>query len=1278
MLRLSIPGLLLLFSLQGMSQTNLENNMVFGGNATDEAKDLVVNSTNTALFFGARSFSTDGNVPGNAGGSDFWIMKRDVDGSLIWSKTFGSTGNDDLESVLAVPDGGAFGFGTTRTDQGLFGDILGLAGGWLMRTNNNGTIIDGRIFGGNITETAVDACRLTNGNITMAMESGSPVLNGQFNHGVLDVWIVQVNQALTTQWTSLLGGSGTDVPEAIVSDLNGNIYVAATSNSNLPGLGMNKGGTDIWVIKIAPDGQTLWQKTFGGSDDDVASDIVIHPDGYVYVLGHSFSNDQDFGINYGLNDLWMIKLDLQDGDTQGLYHYGGSGNDNNAHADFYGDDQIMITANSTSQDTNLTGNKGLSDVWMLNTDLNGNINYQMNYGGSLNDLAVDVVTIDSVFHVLSSSLSSDKNVPQNPYSQQDLWYYTLNPNPDTCSTQLLCQPDSNLTNHLYPPATDALICVNGCTAGYGPGPSFNTGSCPDFENPTAYFFVTTDTTADLLTLSVHSEEFNKPQIALLRSVNCQTFQQVDCAIGEFGNVVLPYIGIDPQTVYVVAISDADGHFGEFEFCATSIDVEFCNERDRIYVTATSMNSPAQGPYKPGEEVTICYELQDWTKLDCNGFQGLVPTFGPGWDSTSFDGFGQPIETTTLLSPATTGFWEWYQVGEVHYNVSNPINGYDGGQGMPAGWYFTNTADPPPATEPDETTGDLDNCLPTSDTWKVCFTLKVVEECETNLDCSVSMKTFSDGELGFNSSLACAYDQEEVLTRNMICCLNPGIEPIQNFSVCSGDTIAFAPETNILPPVTYSWTADPDPLISGATSVNNANLFYQILSIDAAIPLKVRYTMTAQGGGCEAEEEEYFEVTVLPRPTSRITISGPNIVCSGSTVKFNFESTGTPPFAIGLYRENEFFANVLSESNFLSIDIDPVFSGRFRIGTLQDANCNGQGTGFVNVTVKPVSTSIIDTTICEGESFFIEEEEFSESGTYSVTLENGAENNCDSTILLTLSVAPILTQTIDEVICNGDTLTVLGEHYTETIDTLIEYTGPEGCPNFIELHLLVKDTFTMDINQTICFGDTLEFGGIKIYQPGDYAFVEEVRPGCFEETILHLDVLPAIVVNDIAIIGDNGSNTGAIIVEIVGGSPPLQYLWNTGQTSESIFNVKFGEYKLTVTDRLGCDEFFTFNVPMISSTGQVENEISSIRIRPNILQGGQSFYLMNTGRSAYTIKGMTWWSMSGKHIDQLYNITLDAGASIPFSIPPTLIPGLYNLQVSLSNGEMFAAKIVVQE
>jgi hypothetical protein len=701
----------------------------------------------------------------------------------------------------------------------------------------------------------------------------------------------------------------------------------------------------------------------------------------------------------------------------------------------------------------------------------------MNFGGTVNDQSADILTIDSVFHVLNSSFSNDKNVPSNTISQQDFWYFTLNTRPDQCSDQFVCFSDTIPTNILYPPDDNSLTCVSGCTAGLTAGPNFFNSPCADFDHPTAYFKVVTDTLADLLTLSVTSYEFNKPRIAVFKTINCTTFQNVLCATGTNGNVVMSYLEVQPRTTYVIAISDDEGNLGAFDFCASSIHVEFCNVEDKIYVTGTSLGSPPTGPYKPGEEVHFCYELTDWDKLDCNGFQGLIPTFGPGWDSTAFDLFGEPLQIDSMLVPVETGFWDWYKLGDVHYNISNPINGFDGGQGMPAGWYFTNTGDPPPATKPDETTGDINNCLPTPARWKVCFTLPVVEECESNLDCSVSMKTYADGEIGSKSSLACVYDQPEIFLATMRCCINPGITNIQDFSICTGDTINFKPQTNLNPPVTYTWTATPDPFIMGATSGFHLDSFFQVLKNTVVIPQKVRYSMRAESLGCATQADD-FTVTVFPKPTGQLSLVGPNTICSGSTVTLHFLFNGTAPFAIGLYRDNQLFANVLSETNTIDIDIDPIFSSVLTIGTLRDANCDGIGAGSVQVHVNPAATLVIDTSLCQGETLEVADTVLADPGTYSIVLDNQSASGCDSIINVTLAVIPSLSEDQSYLICEGDTVWILGEPYTETTNEIIEYLGPEGCPNYIHLDLMVEDTFAMEIFQTICYGDTLAFEGIQ--------------------------------------------------------------------------------------------------------------------------------------------------------------------------------------------------------
>ena len=1276
MQRILLLTLFLIPALFSHSQFEPEISQIYGGNSLDEAVDIEVNHTATAIFLGARTFSTDGDVPGNNGGSDYWIMKKDLENNLIWQQNFGGFNNDDIAAVMPHTDGGVLAFGTTRNEHGEFGDLEGLAGGWLIRTNSSGILVKGKTFGSDISENGIDAIRHANGNITMAIEASSPELDGQENHGILDAWIVQVDGNFNIKWTVLLGGSRQDSPAAIATDEDNNIYVAATSQSNLPGLDTNFGEKDLWVFKLDPFGELVWQKNFGGAADDEANDIVFDTSGHVYVLAHSYSNDGDFPSNRGFSDLWMIKLNAENGDPVFFKSYGGDGTDANGNIGRLGQNTFVISATTNSDSFDLSGNKGFNDVWVFTTDLDGNIKQEMNYGGSLNDLAGELIVVDSIIYLFNTSLSENKNVPLNSYTQQDLWLFTLDANPDPCSEQFQCIQDSTLSNELFPPATEVLVCAAGCTAGLDSGPDFIQGACPDFIHPTAYFKLTTDTTADLVTLSVASDEFNEPHIALLRSGNCTSFTQIACGQGTEGYVLLQFIDVEPLTTYIIAISDVAGNVGTFELCATSVDVEFCNEKDSIWVNATSMGSNYAGPFKPGEEVQICYELQDWNKLDCNGFQGLIPTFGPGWDPDGFDIFGMPIQIDTFLMPATDdGFWDWYKVGDVHYNITNPIAGYGGGQGMAPGWYFTNTGDPPPNDIPDQTTGDIDNCLPTSDKWKVCFTLPVEDDCETNMDISVSMRTFSDGELGINTSLACAYDQEETLIIGMVCCINPTTQNIAERSVCSGDTLIIIPETNILPPVTYSWTADPEPGIEGATSIDGVNYFYQTLHNETTETLDVVYTLWAEGINCEADPIQFI-VHVYPKPTSRITITGPNIVCSGSPVTLNFENTGTPPYAIELTRDNQFFANILSETTNISIEIDPVLSGRFRVGSMRDAFCNGEGLGFVNVTVKPVGSTLIDTAICEGNSITIGPETFNEPGTYIITMEDAAANNCDSIVSLSLSVTPSITQTVDETICTGDTLFILGVPYTETTQTVIEYIGSLGCPDYIELDLLVIDTLVEETDQTICYGDTLNFEGVAVFQTGTYSHVEELMPGCFSQSVLNLTVLPQIFINDLSIIGDHGNGDGAILVEITGGSPPFSYQWSSGQTTESLFNIMQGSYTLTVTDRLACVEVFNFVVPMVTSTdGEIKH--NEIKVWPTLLSTGNEIYIYFIPAVQQKISEVSWWDINGRQMAVAIPDAESVDHVTSVHVPSHMGSGMYFMRVATSHGEISWHKIIVE-
>jgi hypothetical protein len=188
----------------------------------------------------------------------------------------------------------------------------------------------------------------------------------------------------------------------------------------------------------------------------------------------------------------------------------------------------------------------------------------------------------------------------------------------------------------------------------------------------------------------------------------------------------------------------------------------------------------------------------------------------------------------------------------------------------------------------------------------------------------------------------------------------------------------------------------------------------------------------------------------------------------------------------------------------------------------------------------------------------------------------------------------------------------------------------------------------------------------------------VHPGCYEETVLHLELLPAIDTNNVIIFADNGFNSGAILVEIIGGTFPFQYLWNSGQTTESLFNIMHGQYSLTVTDRLGCDEVFTFVVPFISGTNEIGAEATAVKIWPTVTTSGDKIQLVNTGTSNLNLSGINWWSMQGQNFKSPANRALAAGETYIVDVPELMAPGVYFFQVYFVDGSSSWTKIIISD
>src|SRR5690606_5072123 len=186
------------------------------------------------------------------------------------------------------------------------------------------------------------------GGYLLLVQSTSPVLEGQMNHGIFDFWVGRVTAIGDISWSRFLGGSESDIPAKVIRTTGGMIVVGATASTD-GDITENAGGFDYWVIRLDLEGNMIWQKTYGGSGDDIAHSALLMEDGSILITGESNSTDGDRSMAYGGTDVWLVNIDL-DGNLLWEKSYGGTDDDSGRRLALVGNAHLALVAHSKSDD----------------------------------------------------------------------------------------------------------------------------------------------------------------------------------------------------------------------------------------------------------------------------------------------------------------------------------------------------------------------------------------------------------------------------------------------------------------------------------------------------------------------------------------------------------------------------------------------------------------------------------------------------------------------------------------------------------------------------------------------------------------------------------------------------------------------------------------------------------------------------------------------------------------------------------------------------------------
>ena len=377
-IKLLLAGLLFLITFCLKAQPSIEWQKCLGGTDYDRAYSIQ-QTIDGGYIVAGHTASINGDVSTNHGYEDYWLIKLTSIGVISWQKCFGGTLYDYATSVQQTLDGGYIVAGYVRSTNGDVAGNHGVNDYWVVKLTSSGNITWQKCLGGTLSDQANSIQQTVDGGYIVV--GGVSSTNGDVigNHGNIDYWAVKLTSTGTIDWKKCLGGSSNDVANSVKQTIDGGYIIAGESQSNDGDVTGNHGDKDYWVVKLDSTGTLDWQKTLGGTGADIAESIQQTTDGGYIVAGYSSSTDGDVTGNHGSYDYWVVKL-TSTGAVDWQKCLGGTYDDNAKSIQQTSDGGYVVAGYSSSPDGDVLGCNGRS-YWVVKLTYTGAIDWQKCLGG---------------------------------------------------------------------------------------------------------------------------------------------------------------------------------------------------------------------------------------------------------------------------------------------------------------------------------------------------------------------------------------------------------------------------------------------------------------------------------------------------------------------------------------------------------------------------------------------------------------------------------------------------------------------------------------------------------------------------------------------------------------------------------------------------------------------------------------------------------------------------------------------------------------------------------
>lgn len=286
-----------------------------GGDSSDGAFKIAQTNDGGYIFSGYSASGISGDKSETSrGGSDFWVVKLNANGSKVWDRAYGGSGYEHDGSIALTADGGYILAGTSNS--GISGDktqaSFGLIDYWVLKLSSSGAKEWDRTFGGDGSDSFGAIAQTATGDYLLAGESSSGISGNKSADYVLspnnDFWVVKIDGNGNKIWDKTYGGAIFNRFSSLALTFDGGFIFGGWSLFTTPTVSLDY---DYTIIKASADGLVQWEKSFAGPDEDRLYSIEPTPDRGYIVAGNSYSGigPDKSEANTGDRDFWIIRLD---------------------------------------------------------------------------------------------------------------------------------------------------------------------------------------------------------------------------------------------------------------------------------------------------------------------------------------------------------------------------------------------------------------------------------------------------------------------------------------------------------------------------------------------------------------------------------------------------------------------------------------------------------------------------------------------------------------------------------------------------------------------------------------------------------------------------------------------------------------------------------------------------------------------------------------------------------------------------------------------------------